>query len=231
MTIQQGIAAAKAGNKDQAREILQNILSQDPKNETAWWWLASVLDKEDAIICLKNVLKLNPGNEKALIALARLQAGKVASTTRKKVEPQQSTPQLTSSEEQITEYSFSARRRQEELLAWLEYAEHLYQKGQTRQQMEASLKAKGINQGQITIIFKKFTEQRKKGGLKKMVQGGGSCLGSLLVAVALFLFLFVLTGNIVVLRTTLLVTGGAMLLGIVLFLGGLIQYLSAWWSD
>lgn len=64
-----------------------------------------------------------------------------------------------------------------------------------------------------------------------MAQGGTGCLGAMVVTVALFLFLFALTGNIVVFRTTLLVTGGAMFLGIVLFLGGLIQYLSAWWSD
>jgi tetratricopeptide (TPR) repeat protein len=229
--IQQGIAAAKAGDKDQAREILQDILRQDPKNETAWWWLASVLDKEDAIICLKNVLKLNPSNTKAQTALARLKSGGVASTTPKKAEPRQRAPQQDRPEEQVTEYSLSKRHRQEEILAWLEYAEHLYQKGQTRQQIAASLKTRGVNQEYITIVLKKFVEQRKRGGLKKMFQGGTGCLGALVVTVVLFLFFYVLTGNMVVVRTTLFITGGAMFLGIVLFLGGLIQYISAWWLD
>lgn len=160
--IQQGIAAAKAGDKDQAREILQDVLRQDPKNETAWWWLASILDKEDAIICLKNVLKINPCNKKAQTALAKLKSGEGAVTTHRNLEPQ-SAPQLDRPEEQITEYSFSMRHRREEISAWLEYAEYLYQKGQTRQQMEAGLKAKGINQEDITLVLKKFVEQRKKG--------------------------------------------------------------------
>ena len=80
-------------------------------------------------------------------------------------------------------------------------------------------------------MLKKFVGQRKKGGLKKMFQGGTGCLGALVVTVVLFLFFYVLTGNMVVVRTTFFITGGAMFLGIVLFLGGLIQYLSAWWSD
>jgi tetratricopeptide (TPR) repeat protein len=229
--IQQGIAAAKAGDKDQAREILQDVLRQDPKNETAWWWLASVLDKQDAIICLKNVLKLNPANAKAQTALARLEAGGGASTAPKKVETRQRAPQQERPEEQITEYSFSAHHRREEILAWLEYAEHLYQKGHNRPQIAASLRIRGVNQEHITIVLKKFVEQRKKGGLKKMFQGGAGCLGGLVVTLVLFLFFYALTGNIVVVRTTLFITGGAMFLGIILFLGGLIQYLSAWWSD
>ena len=229
--IQQGIAAAKAGDKDQARDILQNVLKQEPGNETAWWWLASVLDKEDAIICLKNVLKINPGNKKAQTDLARLQSEQAVLTSPKKIEPRQRSPQPDRPQEQITEYSSSARHRREELLAWLEYAQHLYQNGQTRQQIAASLKTRGVNQEAITIVLKKFVEQRKKGGLKKMVQGGTGCLGAMVVTVVLFLFFFALTGSVVVVRTTLFVTGGAMFLGTILFLGGLIQFLSAWWSD
>lgn len=229
--IQQGIAAAKAGDKDQAREILQDVLRQDPKNETAWWWLASVLDKEDAIICLKNVLKLNPANQKAQTALSRLESGEDISITPKKVEPRPRAAQQERLEEQITEYSFSTRRRQEEIAAWLEYAEHLYQQGQTRPQIAASLKMRGVHQEYITIVLKRFIEQRKKGGLRKMFQGGTGCLGALVVTVVLFLFFYALTGNMVVVRTTLFITGGAMFLGIILFLGGLIQYISAWWLD
>lgn len=224
--LQQGIAAAKAGDKDQAREILQNVLEKDPKNETAWWWLASVLDKDDAIICLRNVLKLNPGNEKAQAALTRLQAGKVAPS--KPVEPRQKPPQPFKSQEQITEYSSSSRHRREELLGWLEYAHNLFQKGQTRQQIEASLKQRGVNQEDIKIVLKRLLELRKKVGLKKMYRGGAGCLGGLVVMVAWFLFFYAMTGNIVIVRTVLFISGGAVFLGIVLFLGGLIQYISTW---
>ena len=34
----QGINAAKAGQKDQAKQLFQNALRLDPRNETAWLW-------------------------------------------------------------------------------------------------------------------------------------------------------------------------------------------------
>jgi tetratricopeptide (TPR) repeat protein len=227
--LQQGIAAAKAGKKDKAREILQNVLAQDPKNETAWWWLASVLDKEDAIICLKNVLKLNPGNKEAQAALAKLQSGKA--TAPKPVEPRQKPSQQVKPQDQITEYSYSSRHRREEILAWLEYAEVLHKEGQTRQQIEASLKQRGVNQEDIRIVLKKLLELHKKVGLKKMYQGGTGCLGGLVVVIVWFLFFYTMTGHIVIARSILFISGGVMFLSIVLFLGGLIQYISTWGPD
>jgi tetratricopeptide (TPR) repeat protein len=230
--LQKGIAAAKAGDKDQAREILQDILTQDPKNEEAWWWLASVLEKKDAIICLKNILKINPSNQKAQAALAKLRSGSSISTATKNIEPQRSAPPgWNKPEEQITEYSFSIHRRQEEMLAWIEVADYLYKKGQSPQQMEHSLKQKGLERDYITLVIKHFLEQHRKVALKKMVRGGAGCLGGLLIGVVLFLFLFVVTGNVIVVRTTLIVVGGTILLGGALFLGGLFQFLKALWLD
>ncbi len=71
----QAIAAARAGRKAEARHLLENILDQDERNEQAWLWLSGVLDdQEDRIICLENVLTINPRNETARKGLAALQA-------------------------------------------------------------------------------------------------------------------------------------------------------------
>jgi Flp pilus assembly protein TadD len=40
--LHQGIAAARAGQREAARTILQNVVRLDPRNEIAWMWLSSV---------------------------------------------------------------------------------------------------------------------------------------------------------------------------------------------
>ncbi len=71
--LQQAIRAAKAGDRDQAHQILLQIVEQDEKNETAWLWLSgTVKTKEDRQICLENVLAINPNNEIAKKGLKKL---------------------------------------------------------------------------------------------------------------------------------------------------------------
>ncbi|MBI5932051.1 MAG: hypothetical protein HY862_22275 [Chloroflexi bacterium] len=71
--LQQGIAAAKAGQKDQARQILQQAVKIDPRNETIWLWLSSVAkDDKERIFCLKQILALNPQSELAIKGLQAL---------------------------------------------------------------------------------------------------------------------------------------------------------------
>src|SRR3990172_1259600 len=70
---QQGIDAAKAGRKDEARRLLQQAIRLEPGNEMAWLWMASVSnDKRERLFCLKKLLEVNPANETALKALGAL---------------------------------------------------------------------------------------------------------------------------------------------------------------
>lgn len=70
---QQGIAAAKAGEKDQARHLLQQSIRLEPNSEAAWLWLASVArDQRERVFCLEKILEINPHNETALRALEGL---------------------------------------------------------------------------------------------------------------------------------------------------------------
>jgi tetratricopeptide (TPR) repeat protein len=66
----QGIAAAKAGQNDQARTLLQQSIRLEPNNEAAWIWLASIArDQRERLFCFQKLLEINPGNETALNAL------------------------------------------------------------------------------------------------------------------------------------------------------------------
>lgn len=64
---------ARAGKREEARDILLRVVDEDPRNELAWMWLAGLVDApEDKIIACENVLTINPSNEKARAYLERL---------------------------------------------------------------------------------------------------------------------------------------------------------------
>ncbi len=62
--LQEGIAAAKAGEMQTARFRLLDIVEQDQTNEAAWYWLYHVFDRvDDRRTCLENLILLNPDNQ------------------------------------------------------------------------------------------------------------------------------------------------------------------------
>ena len=62
--LQRGIALAKAGRREEARDILLQVVEQDDRNESAWLWISGVVDTDDdKAVALENVLTLNPNNE------------------------------------------------------------------------------------------------------------------------------------------------------------------------
>lgn len=79
MSEQQFRAAREAleqGNREAAREILEDIVGADEANVEAWFMLAQVVELEDEVeICLENVLALDPTHERARIALDALRRG------------------------------------------------------------------------------------------------------------------------------------------------------------
>jgi len=84
--LRRGIAAAKAGRKQEARQILMSVVEADEHNEQAWLWLSGVVDSlEDRLICVENVLAINPENATAQAGLRWLeQQGVVPSSTDQK---------------------------------------------------------------------------------------------------------------------------------------------------
>jgi hypothetical protein len=72
-----GIAAAKSGDAERARELLLQVVDADEHNEQAWVWLSSVVESdEDRQICLENVLAINPHNNLAKAGLVHLRSRK-----------------------------------------------------------------------------------------------------------------------------------------------------------
>jgi tetratricopeptide (TPR) repeat protein len=73
--LQEGVSALKQGDKARARACLLAALKQDERDERAWLWLSGAVERdEERIICLENVLTINPANERARQGLAWLRS-------------------------------------------------------------------------------------------------------------------------------------------------------------
>ena len=68
-----GVRTAKAGNREGARVIFQQVLDTDKRNEIAWLWMASLAENNiDRRRFLETVLKINPGNTTASKQLGQM---------------------------------------------------------------------------------------------------------------------------------------------------------------
>lgn len=76
VALAEAITAARLGQRQLARKLLADLVERDPRNESAWLWIAALSeDKQQAMDALSRVLDINPNNQQALnaLALARLQ--------------------------------------------------------------------------------------------------------------------------------------------------------------
>lgn len=93
--LNESIAAAKAGDEAGAKDKLARVVEHDPHNETAWLWLAALVDTDDELrICLENVLTINPANDTARARLAMLESAQAVTPAPEPVEPDTYTPAL-----------------------------------------------------------------------------------------------------------------------------------------
>jgi len=64
--LQQGITAFQAGKRDDSRKLFAAAIQKNLNDESAWGWMYNVCDNDkERIDCLKQVLRINPSNEKA----------------------------------------------------------------------------------------------------------------------------------------------------------------------
>jgi thioredoxin-like negative regulator of GroEL len=71
--LQMGIRAAKAGNRDGARTLFEQVLNQDKRNERAMMWMAKIAEsKVERKKWLDRVLQVNPDNQGAKDALRKI---------------------------------------------------------------------------------------------------------------------------------------------------------------
>jgi hypothetical protein len=73
--LHEAIKAIKAGDKTTGRRLLMQFVQVNPRNETAWLWLAAVVtEPEQKQQYLQKVLAINPDNVTAKQGLAQLRA-------------------------------------------------------------------------------------------------------------------------------------------------------------
>lgn len=70
----------KSGQRQAALPLLRDLIREDHNFEDAWLWMSVAVDNIDqSIICLDNVLRINPDNLQASGALYRLREAELAS--------------------------------------------------------------------------------------------------------------------------------------------------------
>lgn len=73
-SLQLGIAAYKAGEKEKARAYLLKAVRERPDSEQAWGWLSNTApNNEERIHCLRQVVRINPANTSAEKMLTELE--------------------------------------------------------------------------------------------------------------------------------------------------------------
>jgi tetratricopeptide (TPR) repeat protein len=76
--LRQGVAAARSGQRERARELLMRVVEQDEENLPAWLWLSGVVDTlDDREVCLENVLALDPNHDAARKGLVLMRQQRV----------------------------------------------------------------------------------------------------------------------------------------------------------
>lgn len=64
--VNEAIRAYKSGKKDEAQALLVKATELDENSEKAWMWLSAVVESiDDQMVCLENVLVINPDNKDA----------------------------------------------------------------------------------------------------------------------------------------------------------------------
>ena len=67
---QDGVTAAKAGQRERARDLLRCVIEQEPDNATAWLWLSGVTESlDERADYLERAATLEPDNPRIARAL------------------------------------------------------------------------------------------------------------------------------------------------------------------
>lgn len=78
------IELIQANQRAAAVPLLRSLISENQNFEEAWLWMSVAVDSIDqSVICLENVLRVNPQNWQAAGALYRLREAEVASQSKR----------------------------------------------------------------------------------------------------------------------------------------------------
>lgn len=72
------IELLKLNRREEALDLLRELIREDNNFEDAWLWMAVAVDSMDhSTLCLDNVLRVNPNNARAAHALYRLRESEI----------------------------------------------------------------------------------------------------------------------------------------------------------
>lgn len=88
--LEQAVAYIKAGEIEKGKQILIEVLKQNPRDENGWLWMTRCVTDAEKRYCFDKVLQINPQNRHAIEGLRRLN-NPVSPNTQSKVIQQQPT--------------------------------------------------------------------------------------------------------------------------------------------
>jgi tetratricopeptide (TPR) repeat protein len=174
--LQLAIAKAKSGDKIEARDLLLQVVEENPRNEMAWMWLIGLVDsREDKIIACQNVLDINPSNDKVRSYLLNLERKQLALNAKKETTDarqllKQAKARLHQKDkENALSYAMQAVEKDEKLEeAWLVIG---YAATEVHQQIRAFEKALQLNpHHKETLVALENARNRKDDPLDYAVQ-------------------------------------------------------------
>ncbi len=78
------IELIQSNHRAEAVPLLRSLISENQNFEEAWLWMSVAVESIDqSVICLENVLRVNPKNWQAAGALYRLREAEVASQSKR----------------------------------------------------------------------------------------------------------------------------------------------------
>jgi hypothetical protein len=76
--LERGVAAFKAGNREEARSLFLLALKENKEDEAIWGWVCNVAKNDrERIYCLQQVVRINPKNAKALQILTKISVSRL----------------------------------------------------------------------------------------------------------------------------------------------------------
>src|SRR5512145_159163 len=101
-----GAVAVRAGRREEAQDLLMQVIEHDERNEEAWLWLSgAVQDPSDQQVALENVLAINPANEAARQGLEWLNKSYGGATIKESPQGGEWTPPPPLAEDDVVELS------------------------------------------------------------------------------------------------------------------------------
>jgi len=78
-TLEQAITYIKAGDFEKGKQLLIQIIQQNPRDENAWLWMSRCVPVEQKKECFRRAIAINPNNELAQKALEKLSSSTLSS--------------------------------------------------------------------------------------------------------------------------------------------------------